>query len=337
MRVLVLPLNYTHRQRGQVEAFIKVFGSDNVHELDWLVTHRQGYSVGDHIYDEVKRFKPDWIWIQAQGAEEFPTGSLIRIREEFPHCFLTHWMGDCRPIVPSRLAELCRVTHATLISSVGQIPLYQATGARRVEYVQIGLDPEDLGDGPEWDPPFRVPDIVFCGGYYGHVDAFAVGTQERLSAIRRLQADGFDVGVVGSGWPKDTPVIGTCTTKQSRYVYKRAKVVLSINHFNNIDRYYSDRLLIGMASGTPVLARRVPGLEEEFTHRTHCFMWETHNELIAGATTLLEDWAIMHTVFGRGSPCQAAVRHVQKHHTWEARIRQLAPKIEAWRAEDLPL
>jgi glycosyltransferase involved in cell wall biosynthesis len=328
MRVLVLPLDDDHYQRGQVEAFRKIFG-EQVGYLNWVAAHREGWNVDAFILEEALRFKPDWIWIQAQGAEAFPTQWIVTVRKELPHCFITHWMGDCRPRITPRLAYLCRVTDATLISSVGQIPLYQATGAPRVEYVQVGLDPEDLGDGPVWEPPFRVPDIVFCGNYYNHVDAFTVGTQERLSAIRRLRAEGLDIGVVGSGWPKDTPVVGKCTNKQSYHVYKRAKAVLSINHFNNIDRYYSSRLLIGMASGTPVLARRVPNLSEEFTHLDHCFMWSTHDELIDGATMLQRDQR-SRSVIGA-----LAWDHVRQHHTWESRVRQLAPKIEAWRDEVL--
>lgn len=326
-RVLVAPLNYSHRQRGQIEAFRKIFGKPNTFEFDFMDLWRRNVDPNEPLIEAAIEHEPDWIWLQVQGSNIIQPWALHEIRKRVPHCFISHWMGDCRPTIAPDLAEICRMTHATLISSVGQMQLYRDTGAPRVEYVQIGLDPEDIGDGPLWEPPFRVPDVVFCGGHYGHVREFAEGTGDRLSAIRRLAAKGFDVGVVGQGWPSDIPVVGTCHVKQQHYIYKRAKIALSINHFNNIDRYYSDRLLIAMASGTAVLVRRFPGFEQEFAS-VACPPWSDNDELTRLAHELLSDDAFRKRIGTRGR------ERVLKDHTWEARIRALVPKIEAWRKED---
>ncbi len=262
-RVLVVPLNYSHRQAGQLDAFADVFRSGNVLEFDYMGRLRLGQSneqiTGEFVRNAID-WKPDWIWMQVQGSNIINALGLAAIKRELPKTVITHWMGDARTSVPGDLAEFCRWTDATLISSddQSQRAMYHAAGAKRIHYVQIGLDyQEDVLGLPVWEPPFKVPDVVFIGGYYG--DMFP-GSVERLAAVRRLVQEKIDVGVVGAGWPSDIPVIGTCHVKQQHHVWKRAKVALSINHFNNLELYYSDRQLIAMASGTPVVCHYVPGL-----------------------------------------------------------------------------
>jgi hypothetical protein len=336
-RVLVAPLNYSHRQRGQVEAFREVFGKDNVREFDFMAIHRQGDNPNTRLIACALEFKPDWIWLQVQGVDVIHGTTIERIKREMPRCLITHWMGDLRLEVAPGLADICKTTHVTLLSNADktQYEMYRKAGAREVAYLQIGLDPEDIltTRGNDWDPPFEVPDVVFCGGYYGHVPAFAQGTKERLEAIRALLASGIHVGVVGTGWPSDIPVIGACTPKQQVHVYKRAKVALSINHFNHLERYYSDRHLIAMASGTPVAAFFVPGLEHEFCDGQECLMWDSTGRLISAVKNLLDggpfDWKTDGDGYRMEMWANAAAigasgqRAVLQRHTWPARIRRL--------------
>ena len=324
-RVLVAPLNYSHRQRGQVEAFQAVFGAENVNEFDWYAVHRAGGNAAAALRDHARTWKPDWIWLQVQDSAEFSSFRIRQLREELPSCLITHWMGDCRTRVSDHLAALCAATHGTLISNFGQFGMYERAGAERVRYVQIGLDPEDLPSAPDWDPPFRVPEVVFCGGYYAGVDQFRPGTMLRLAAIRRLMEIGVDVGVIGPGWPGDIPVMGVCHVKHQAAIYRRAKVALSINHFNDIPRYYSDRQLIAMASGTPVVAKHVPGIEDEFSHGVHCLFWHDLSDLEVCVKSLL-DSDFLRTSIGASGAAQ-----VINHHTWERRIRELVPVVTAWR------
>jgi hypothetical protein len=327
-RVLVAPLNYSHRQRGQIEAFRDVFGRENVREFDFMAIHRQGDNPNTRIIATALEFKPDWIWLQVQGSEVLHGTTIERLRRSLPRCLITHWMGDLRLEVNPGLADTCRTTHVTMLSNAdeSQHAMYRAAGARRVEYVQIGLDPEDIltTPGNEWDPPFAVPDVVFCGGHYGHVQAFAEGTQRRLHAIRALLMKSIDVGVVGSGWPSDIPVVGTCHVKQQVHVYKRAKVALSINHFNGLERYYSDRHLIALASGTPVVAHYVPGLDKEFVNGGDCHFWFEIPDLIQFVQKCLADRDGAIAMGRRGQ------QTVLAHHTWKQRIEDLRVKANVW-------
>jgi len=327
-RVLVAPLNYSHRQRGQVEAFREVFGKDNVREFDFMAIHRQGDNPNARLIATALEFKPDWLWLQVQGADVIHGTTIERFKRELPRCLITHWMGDLRLEIAPGLADICRTTHVTLLSNADetQHAMYRKAGARHVEYLQIGLDPEDIlaTRGNDWDPPFAVPDVVFCGGYYGHVPAFAQGTKERLDAIRALLASGIHVGVVGTGWPSDIPVIGACTPKQQVHVYKRARVALSINHFNHLTRYYSDRHLIALASGTPVVARYVPGMEKEFANGFDCHFWFELADLHQFVQKCLTDRDGAVTMGRRGQI------EVTERHSWPARIRSVLPSAVQW-------
>lgn len=326
--VLLAPLNYDHPQTGQVQAFEGVFGPKRVVTYDYLQAQRRGGNdskVNFGFYEAAVKHKPDWIWMQLQDTKVLHASTLKRIRKALPEVVITHWTGDARPSISPYLASIGAETDLTLISSIGQIPAYRAAGAKDVRYCQIGLDfAEDVLGEPAWEPPFRVPDVVFCGGYYGAT--FAEGTADRARAVKALKAAGIDVGVVGTGWPADFPVVGQCTVKQQHHVWRRAKVALSVNHFNSIERYYSDRQLIAMASGVPVVCRHVPGLEREFIDGTHCVFFHNEVALVEDVQRLLADEPMRRRIGAAGRA------KVIREHTWHQRVLDLLPEIEALQA-----
>lgn len=322
-RVLVVPLNYSHHQDGQVGAFEAVFGRANVREFDFWNMHAvdglSAQEISHELYQTAIQFKPDWIWLQLQESRIVIPSVLGTIRRALPGTLITHWMGDCRETVSDWLSVLCTETHATLISSIGQLAMYRAAGARHAAYVQIGLDPVDVSPDARWKPSayLDVPEIVFCGGYYGAT--FAKGSAERLSAVRRLQAEfGPRFGVIGMGWPEDVRVLGSCHVKQQAHIYRRARCVVSINHYNDIERYYSDRFLIALASGTPVVAKRVPGIEAEFVDGHDCFFFDDNDQLVTYVRHVLDGHAVQVGINGR--------RTAITEHTWEERIRWLVSR-----------
>ena len=325
-RVLVAPLNYSHEQEGQLEAFEQVFGSRSVINFDFMSESRSGLSnehISRNLVQEACDTKPDWIWLQVQGSNVIQPWTIEQVKKELPKTIVSHWMGDLRTELPVDLIEMCRVTDLTLISNMGQIPFYQQY-AKRVTYCQIGLDwRQDVLGLPDWTPPFRVPDVVFIGGYY---EGRFPGAQLRLDAIRRLMAEKIDVGVIGPGWPSDIPIIGECTVKQSHHVYKRAKIALSINNYNDVESYYSDRQLIAMASGTPVVCKLVPGLTDEFVNGAECAMF-TDLDLMVVLVQQLLDNADLRSRIGT-----AGRQIVMQKHSWYSRILEILPLVEEARA-----
>lgn len=320
-RVLILPLNYDHDQGGQVGAFRYLFGPDNVTVFDYLARQREGASpemINDALLSFIDHHRGlGWIWMQLQETEVINADTLRAVKATWPRTTITHWTGDYRPSVSPYLASICQATDVTFISSIGQIPLFESAGAKEVRYLQVGLDwNEDVLGIPNWAPPFKVPDVVFCGNHYG--DRFPLGTSQRLEVIRALQDAKVDVGVVGSGWPEDVNVVGACTVKQQHHVYTRAKVVLSINHINDVENYYSDRHLIGLASGTPVAAWAVPGLNGEFVPGWDHVAFSSAEEAVKVVKDLLRYPDQARKIGLRGRRC------VRRRHGWLNRI------VSAW-------
>lgn len=326
-RTLVAPLNADHPQRGMIGGFRKVLGEENVVEFDFLALRRAGFTddrINGHFVRHFADKTFDFAFLHLQTTDVLTGNAIRQAKIASPKTVFAHWMGDWRPSVAGELPGICAACDLTLVSNDGQHDLYRAAGAERVEYLQIGLDwEEDVLGEPPFDPPFRVPAVVFCGNFY--LGTFP-GSGDRLRAILALQEAEIDVGVVGSGWPDGVRVVGACGVKQQHHVYKRAKVALSISNINDCRRYYSDRQLISMASRTPVVCKYIPDLEKEFCHGVECLFYDDEAQLVGHVRNLLQDEHRRQQIGVLGQD------KVVKQHTWEARIRRdLLPKIELLR------
>lgn len=325
MKVFLSTINWDHLQQGIIDAFQKVFGKENVRHFDFFQEQRNGKSlpeVNNAFVAAAKAWKPDFIFTQFQESNIVQASAIARVKHILPKCVTTTWMGDCRTTVSPYLASICKEVHLTLISSVGQIGLFMEAGAKEVRYLQIGLDwEEDVMGNPPWVPPFRVPDVVFCGANYQNLYP---GTVERERGVMALKNSGIDIGIVGNGWPPGHgyPVVGTCGVKQQYHIWKRCKVALNINNFNGIQNYYSDRQIIAMASGKPLVCKYIPGLENEFENGRHCLWYYDEAELVRHVKTLLADPALSAKIGAAGR------EEVLKNHTWEARVKDVLPDIE---------
>lgn len=323
-RVVTATLNYDHPQRGMNQAFQGIFGPGNVVDFDYLGLERQGVSIeriNSEFYAQCMSLRPDWIWLQVQDSPVLKAETMLSLRHQLPDVVITHWTGDARPTICDSLADMCKATNVTFASSVGGLGAFRSAGAKRAEYLQIGLDwEEDVLGFPQWEPPFKVPRVVFIGSNYKQIFP---GSTQREEAIRALQRAKIDVGVVGNGWDvKDWPCVGTCKVKQQHHVWRKALVGLSINNYNELESYYSDRQLISMASGTPIVCYAVPGLEREFVDRRHCMFYRTTDELVRAVGELLGDPALRRSIGHAG-------RHeVIQHHTWFSRVLQALTIVE---------
>lgn len=330
--VLVLPLNYDHFQHGMVDGFRQVFGGDNVAVFDYMCAAARSLGpvsrtiteVNNDFIEYVSQRKPDFVFMQLQETGVMQPATITHARSLSPKTVFVHWTGDYRPVISPYVQAICMVTDMTFASSVGQLKDFTMAGAADVNYLQIGIDWEsDVLGIPAWVPPFPVPEIVFCGNHYPD-GPWAYGTAQRLADIRALKREGYDIGVVGRGWPDDIPVIGECTVKQQHHVYTRAKVVLSVSHENEVDRYYSDRLLIAMASGTATIARRFPGLDGDFPDGV-LPAYETETELfeLVADMRAVEQWRQVVGLSQRA--------FVRSEASWFSRIvNQLLPMVEEY-------
>lgn len=324
-RVFMATINFDHFQAGMVHAFQGIFGKENVHHYDYLQrlkeTNWQLELVQGEFLDQAVSFKPDWAFLQLQTTDIIKARSISKLREMLPRCVVSHWMGDIRATIDDYLASVCRTTHMTLTSSKGYLPMYLEVGAPEAHYLQIGLDWEaSVAEQPSWTPPFNVPEAVFVGNCY--TPPFP-GWQEREGAVRTLKAAGVDIGVIGDGWGVNgIKALGRCSVEQQIHIWKRAKVCVSVNHFPDVAGYYSDRHLTALLSGTPVVCRYIPRLEEEFENGKHLLWYHTEEELVAHVKTLLADEGLRKRL-GAAGRAEAI-----SNHTWFSRILKILPRVE---------
>lgn len=319
-KVFTATINADHPQRGMIHAFDSLFYT---HHFDYLQMERNGATASDinaHFIAEVLQFQPDWCWLQLQNTGLIQRDAILEIKRALPHCVVSHWMGDCRYTVSDYLASICFATDISFIAAAGQEDMFRAAGAKFVKYLQIAIDwHEEYLEDERFKPPFQVPEVLLIGNHYG--PAFP-GTPQRESALRALRDAGLNYGVVGSGWPGDINTVGSCHVKDQIAIWKRAKVGISISNFNEIPLYYSDRQIISMASGTPIVCYRVPDLETEFTSGRHCLFFKTNEELVGQVKFLLDNPDIAELIGREGRAI------ILREHTWFRRVLDILPLIE---------
>jgi hypothetical protein len=313
-KVLLATINYDHPQSGMLKAFEGIFGKENVFDFDFLQLKRSGvtvHGINSMFINSVNRFNPDWIWLQVQNTKVISPAIIGSLRK--PGRVVTNWNGDLWESDKTYYNDVCNNCDISYSSGVRLDDIH-------LRYLQIGLDiEEDVLGLPDWEPDFNIPDVVFCGSYYGNKFS---GTGEREETALALIKEHINFGIVGNNWPKNYPVIGKCEVKQQHHVWKRAKVCINVNNYNDVPKYYSDRQLIAMASGTPLVCKYIPQLEDDFEHGEHLLWFENTEELIRNVKLLLSNQELAKEIGRRGRA------EVVRNHTWFSRILSVIPDIE---------
>jgi hypothetical protein len=316
MRLLYLPLNVLGSEQYATEAaFRNVFGASNTWTFDFLQHYANNPShsaINKMLLSVADKFKPDVIHMQLQETLIIWPETLRELRSK--KIILTHWCGDQRPGEIAGLLDIAQYFDLVLLSNddKNRHHEHKKAGARDCKYWQVGYEGKSR---PQEPIKFTVPEIVFCGGNYG-LDRFPHSREryEMVYALQEAYRDRF--GVVGNGWPTNIRVVGKCYLRQQPQIYEMARVAVAQNHFNDIPLYYSDRLLEAIGSGTPVVARYVPRLEEEFTDNIDCLFWKTIPRLITLIGELLENKPQATIIGHRGR------ENVLNNHTYIARVRK---------------
>ena len=61
--------------------------------------------------------------------------------------------------------------------------------------------------------------------------------------------------------------VQSCDIRDTNEIYNNSACVVSISNFNDVSHYFSDRMLMCLASGRPTIAYRFPGSQSYFTDR----------------------------------------------------------------------
>lgn len=321
-RVLYLPLNSLEiRQTGMEKAFLENGFRLRVFDFRNAARARRKFMEQTFI-QQVREFRPDWIHMQLQFTNLLPPSAVAQARALMPRAIITNWTGDCRSEANHYFTRMSEHVDLSLISSEGQLPLYRSAGCQNVEYWQIGVDPHTFhplsaDDRTDLKRRYR-HDVAFCASNTPHY-AFPASTFRRALAQAMHDRYGIRFGLYGSGWGRIGR--GEVHYYKQNEVYNASKIALSVNHFNDVRMYFSDRQLITMASGAMVICHYIPGLEEYFENGKDLVWFTNRNECFQLMDHYLANPEEAAAIGARGA------RKVLEQHSYAARVRELAIRI----------
>ena len=292
MKCLHLPLNVPgSEQIGQRNGLKKVF--DEVVELDYL-------NIDDPNDKLVELAKEgfDIGFFQLQETGTITPETLEKIKPYFK--LLVQWQGDIREVVPEYQQKIGKYFDITYLG-FDHIRQYEPY-CNEVKTMMIAIDGKEVI--PEEQE--KKYDLVFAGNHYNQFP----DTKFRTELINVLRQK-FNTKVYGFGWNFETE---TCPVKEQGKRYREGRVCLSINHFNDV-KYYSERLLWCLASGTPTVVKRTPELE--FEENKHYLGFDDVNECVRQINLLLQYPEKGEQI------AKEARKEILKNHTWTSRAKQL--------------
>lgn len=314
IKVVYLPLNTPEIiQTGMYDAWRAIGVDLKIFDFYMDFAHQKSLTdIRRNFITLIDSFKPHLVHMQLQFTNVIDPATITAARQRSPTTIFTNWTGDIRTNVPGDFVATAKVVDYSLISSVGQIELYLNSGCPNVRYWQIGYNP--LLYYPKNNTTFKY-DVSFVGAHYG--DMFP-GSKARLDAIRAL-SDRFGnrFGLFGSAFPKDIKTQGQIPQRQVNDVYAESLCVLSISNFNDVSYYFSDRLLMCLASGRPTITYRFPGCDSYFSHRGDLLVANSIEEITRQVQYLKENPEEAARIGENG------YRKALAEHTYTSRVLEL--------------
>lgn len=271
LKVLYLPLG---EQPGMVDAWNNVGVQLKVFDFwgTWSNNGRNTAKINQQFLDYVRDFQPNLVHMQLQITGVISPETIVQAKKLAPKAIFTNWSGDIRTHVIHEMNTMSRVIDYTLLSSTGQLDLYQRAGVQNARYWQVGYDPKWIY--PKHYSDFTY-DVSFIANSYGN--QFPDSQLRSNAVLKCQQVFGNRFGLFGAGWagnPKQ------CESKECNEIYNRSVCALSISNFNNVSHYFSDRLLSCVASGRPTISWYYPGIESYFQEGTEIFIAKTNEDII---------------------------------------------------------
>jgi len=267
IRVMFLPLNFGDvRQEGVCDAF-KQAGCE-LDVFDYFAIYdnhrKKKQMVRQKLIQRVRSFKPDLLHMQIQHTTIIDAATISKIKSQFPSCIVTNWTGDVRNYVPKPFKQMAKVSDYSLISSTGQIDMFKKEIGVDIRYWQIGVDPKLYHPSANPHKKFEW-DVIFIANDNTKENYPGRGDRELACRLLREQFSNRFC-LYGNGWHKRLKSKGSIDQKVVAQAYHNSYCLLSVSHYNDLNHYFSDRLLMCMASGRPTISVSFPKWESYFTH-----------------------------------------------------------------------
>lgn len=300
MKVLYLPIG---KQEGTERAFRRF--ADTI-----VFDFTQSKDPNMEFTRIALEFKPDLVHMQLQMTNSIRPETISNLKNQLPNIIFTNWSGDIRRKPDHNYIATSKVVDYSLMSNVGQIELHENSGCKNVRYWQIGFDKQVYY--PKNYNIFKY-DVSFIGNNYGNM--FPDGPI-RSSIAEKIKIKYSDrAGIFGTGYRGIR--VRACDIKETNEIYNNSACVVSISNFNNVSHYFSDRMLMCLASGRPTIAYRFPGIDSYFTDRGDLLIANDEQQVFDLIQECLDNSEWASEIGANGS------KKVLAEHTFESRILEL--------------
>lgn len=257
----------------------------------------------------IETVEPDLVLSQFHGADWLTPDQIRALRNQRPAMQWINWSGDSwlHSLTAPAIVDMAREFDWQLTAAPDVLPAYEAVGVRS-GYWQIAHEPavEPLPDAPCYD-------VLWLAN---------VINDKRRSLMEWLKAlPGIHVGIYGDWEHAD----GRCTYNfpMQQALYCNATLAIADNVYQDQQNYISDRPINCLAAGGALLLHQhVPDMKRltyGWKPAWHYIEWHTRDDLGESITRWLRDeYAVQ-----RRFIVQRGQQHVLRHHTFDARVRQL--------------
>lgn len=260
--------------------------------------------------------RPTLVFMQVQRSNILDSDHLEELQRRCdPEGVVVWWSGDTANgngllAWPFWMPSLMQYLDLVLFANLTVPRAIQRAGFSQAGYLQVGFDREFFFPTPTRQPPEH--DLVFFARRYLRKMGLAelgVPTDEdmRHEAMQRFYA----VAGLRYLWGRATASVDTGEA------YRRSRMALSISATSHYERYSSDRLFRILATGCVPVVKRFLGYEDlGLVHGKNCLLFDTLDEAEA---LVIEPPDL--------EPLSAGALALAQQHSWEQRMRELAPLV----------
>lgn len=324
VKVLYLPANNDQiKQTGVEDAFVQAGFQLCSFDFRNCNNYRSPLICEQTFLKTIRDYKPDWIHMQLQYTGFIHPRNLQQIKKEFPHTVITNWSGDVRDFANMYFVQCGEAIDLSLMCNQGQLKMFKDKGLKRIQYWQIGIDPKQTfrmeDNSREALRKVYNHDIVFCASY---TSKFPDSDLRAKCVNAFTKKFGNKFAVYGTNWDRTPSFRGYLPYYDQNKIYNGSRIALSVNHFNNIRKYFSDRQLLTTGSGTMSLCHYIPGLEDYFENGKEVVWFKTIPEALNKAAYYLKHPKEADEIGRRGA------EKVLKEHSYLVRVMELSKRLK---------
>ena len=228
----------------------------NAHLSQWKAAPdpKKFFSTDNAVMSSLDAYNPDIVFINKGNMF---TGILPVIKKYKS----VYFYGDYYTPIPAYVYKYAKICTAVIFTNKDQglwKSIRTQCDQKNIFFVPLGTDTDIFKPLKTID---KIYDIVFGGNYLG--PSFC-GSKLRLDLVEHLLEKGYNLQVVGNGWPAHINAKPFQSHPELNFTINQAKLTVGISHFINVPYYTSNRLFQFMATGVPHITWYSPKVKDLF-------------------------------------------------------------------------